>query len=95
MHSRTSSEVTQSLSDYIEDLKDVQKENFDMKLKVFFLEERLGVGIGGESMRKLSEDNIELKVFDETLLINLLDILNIFIRLSLPKVRRMLKTSLL
>ena len=95
MHSRTSSEVTQSLSDYIEDLKDVKKENFDMKLKVFFLEERLGVGIGGESMRKLSEDNIELKVFDETLLINLLDILNIFIRLSLPKVRRMLKTSLL
>ena len=87
--------MTQSLSDYIEDLKDVQKENFDMKLKVFFLEERLGVGIGGESMRKLSEDNIELKVFDETLLINLLDILNIFIRLSLPKVRRMLKTSLL
>ena len=87
--------MTQSLSDYIEDLKDVKKENFDMKLKVFFLEERLGVGIGGESMRKLSEDNIELKVFDETLLINLLDILNIFIRLSLPKVRRMLKTSLL
>ena len=62
VQSRRSSEVTRSLIGYFDDLKDIKKENFDLKLKVFFLEERLGIGIGGESMKKLSDDNIELKV---------------------------------
>eukprot|EP00092_Neocalanus_flemingeri_P019937 GFUD01021595.1.p1 GENE.GFUD01021595.1~~GFUD01021595.1.p1 ORF type:complete len:424 (-),score=104.66 GFUD01021595.1:36-1238(-) len=62
VRSRRSSEVTRSLVGYFEDLKEIKKENFDLKLKVFFLEERLGVGIGGESMKKLSENNIELKI---------------------------------
>ena len=48
---------------YLEEIKDIKKDNFDLKLKVFFLEERLGIGIGGVSVKRLSDENIELKVF--------------------------------
>merc|ERR1711970_962903 len=39
-----------------------KKENLDLKLKVYFLEERMGVGIGGQTMKQLSDDNIELQI---------------------------------
>ena len=51
------------MTGYLEEMKDIKKDNFDLKLKVFFLEERLGIGIGGVSVKRLSDENIELKVF--------------------------------
>ena len=51
------------MTGYLEEMKDVKKDNFDLKLKVFFLEERLGIGIGGVSVKRLSDENIDLKVY--------------------------------
>ena len=62
INTRRSTELTNSMTGVLEEKKEMKKENFDMKLKLFFLEERLGIGIGGETMKKLSDENIELKV---------------------------------
>ena len=51
------------MSGYLEEIKDIKKDNFDLKLKVFFLEERLGIGVGGVSVKRLSDENIDLRVF--------------------------------
>jgi hypothetical protein len=63
VHRRSSQELSNSMTGYLEEMKDMQKDNFDLKLKVFFLEERLGIGIGGVSAKRLSVENIDLKVF--------------------------------
>jgi hypothetical protein len=49
------------MRDYEENFKEMRKENFNLKLRIFFLEERMGLG------RKLPRDelaanNLELKV---------------------------------
>jgi hypothetical protein len=62
VHRRRIQELSNSMSGYLEEIKDIKKENFDLKLKVFFLEERLGIGIGGVSVKRLSDENIDLKV---------------------------------
>ena len=46
----------------LEEMKEIKKENFELKLKLFFLEERLGISVGGDSMKNLSDENVELKV---------------------------------
>ena len=63
VHRRRSQELSNSMSGYLEEIKDIKKDNFDLKLKVFFLEERLGIGVGGVSVKRLSDENIDLRVF--------------------------------
>ena len=46
---------------YEDSLKSVKKENFNLKMKIFFLEERLANGNGG-STKALINTNTELKV---------------------------------
>ena len=50
-----------TMRDYEESFKEMRKENFNLKLRIFFLEERMGIG------KKLPRDelaanNLELKV---------------------------------
>ena len=59
---RTDSDVSNSLSAQLDEIKATKKENFDLKMKIFFLEERLGVGNGGKSMKELLDENVQLKV---------------------------------
>ena len=50
-----------TMRDYNESLREMNKENFNLKLRIFFLEERLA--LGKESSReKLLASNIDLKV---------------------------------
>ena len=42
-------------------MKEMKKENFNLKLKIFFLEERLAVGNENRNVGLLA-DNIDLKV---------------------------------
>ena len=47
--------------DYEDSVKEMKKENFNLKLKIFFLEERLAVGKENKNVGLLA-DNIDLKV---------------------------------
>ena len=51
-----------SVSGYVEKMKFYQKENFDLKLKIFYLEERLGAAATGNAVKRLSDENVRLKV---------------------------------
>lgn len=57
-----------SLRDYDEKLHALQKENFNLKLRLFFLEEKSPTTVGGGGSTKNSEDdtlfkqNVDLKV---------------------------------
>jgi len=62
VHTRRSAELTNSMSGVLEEVKEIKKENFELKLKLFFLEERLGISVGGDSMKRLSDENVELKI---------------------------------
>ena len=50
-----------TIRDYDESLKEIKKENFNLKLRIFFLEERLVIG-RENSNDKLIASNIDLKV---------------------------------
>merc|ERR1712013_764174 len=62
VHTRRSAELTNSMTGVLEEMKEIKKENFELKLKLFFLEERLGISVGGDSMKNLSDENVELKI---------------------------------
>ena len=47
--------------DYDESQREIKKQNFNLKLRIFFLEERLALG-GENSNEKLIASNIDLKV---------------------------------
>lgn len=47
--------------DYEDSVREMKKENFNLKLKIFFLEERLAVGNENKNVGLLA-DNIDLKV---------------------------------
>ena len=49
------------MRDYEDSVKEMKKENFNLKLKIFFLEERLAVGNENKNVGLLA-DNIDLKV---------------------------------
>ena len=49
------------MRDYEDSVKEMKKENFNLKLKIFFLEERLAVGKENRNVGLLA-DNIDLKV---------------------------------
>ena len=50
-----------TIRDYDESQRMIKKENFNLKLRIFFLEERLALG-GENSNEKLIASNIDLKV---------------------------------
>ena len=50
-----------TIRDYDESQREIKKENFNLKLRIFFLEERLALG-GENSNEKLIASNIDLKV---------------------------------
>ena len=49
------------MRDYDESFKEMKKENFNLKLRIFFLEERLGQG-KKTSVEDMANSNLELKV---------------------------------
>ena len=49
------------MRDYDDTFKEMKKENFNLKLRIFFLEERMGLGQGG-GREELARENLELKV---------------------------------
>ena len=49
------------MRDYDESFKEMKKENFNLKLRIFFLEERLGLG-KKTTAEELANANLELKV---------------------------------
>ena len=53
------------MRDYDETFREMKKENFNLKLRIFFLEERLGTG-KKTSADELANTNLELKVQVET-----------------------------
>ena len=50
-----------TMRDYDESFKEMKKENFNLKMRIFFLEERLGLGKKTTS-EELANANLELKV---------------------------------
>ncbi|XP_076378265.1 phosphodiesterase 4D interacting protein centrosomin isoform X2 [Megalopta genalis] len=53
-----------TMKDYEDQLQALQKENFNLKLRIYFLEERMGItSVDGNAIKK----NIELKVENESL----------------------------
>jgi len=50
-----------SMKDYDEGFKEMKKENFNLKLRIFFLEERLGLG-KKTNAQDLANANLELKI---------------------------------
>ena len=52
------------MRDYDDTFKEMKKENFNLKLRIFFLEERLGTG-KKTSAEELANSNLELKVWKE------------------------------
>ena len=50
-----------TMRDYDDTFKEMKKENFNLKLRIFFLEERMGLGQGG-GREELARENLELKV---------------------------------
>ena len=55
-----------SIRDYDESQREIKKENFNLKLRIFFLEERLALG-QEKSSDKLLASNIDLKVMKKSL----------------------------
>lgn len=51
-----------TMKDYEEQLGSLRKENFNLKLKVYFLEERLDASNSPSSQEDILKKNIELKV---------------------------------
>lgn len=49
------------MRDYDDSFKEMKKENFNLKLRIFFLEERLGSG-RKTTADELANNNLELKV---------------------------------
>ena len=49
------------MRDYDESFKEMKKENFNLKLRIFFLEERMGLG-KKNTTEELAAANIDLKV---------------------------------
>ena len=49
------------MRDYDDSFKEMKKENFNLKLRIFFLEERLGSG-KKTTIDELANSNLELKV---------------------------------
>ena len=49
------------MRDYDDTFKEMKKENFNLKLRIFFLEERLGTG-KKTTAEELANNNLELKV---------------------------------
>ena len=50
------------VKEYEEQLQQLQHENFNLKLRVFLLEERMGKALGRGDAAEIIKDNIELKV---------------------------------
>ena len=50
-----------SMKEYDESFKEMKKENFNLKLRIFFLEERLGLG-KKTNADELLASNMDLKV---------------------------------
>ena len=55
------------VKEYEEQLQQLQHENFNLKLRVFLLEERVGKALGRGDAAEIIKSNIELKVDNETL----------------------------
>ena len=55
------------VKEYEEQLQGLQHENFNLKLRVFLLEERVGKALGRGDAADIIKHNIELKVENETL----------------------------
>ena len=56
------------VKEYEEQLQQLQHENFNLKLRVFLLEERVGKAMGGRAdAADVIKNNIELKIESETL----------------------------
>jgi hypothetical protein len=50
-----------TMRDYDESFKEMKKENFNLKLRIFFLEERMGLG-KKNTAEELVATNLDLKV---------------------------------
>lgn len=50
------------MKEYEEQLGSLKKENFSLKLRIYFLEERMGQKYDKEDKEELYKTNIELKV---------------------------------
>lgn len=61
------------VKEYEEQLQQLQHENFNLKLRVFLLEERVGKALGRSDAADIIKNNIELKVENETLKKSLTD----------------------
>lgn len=55
------------VKEYEEQLQQLQHENFNLKLRVFLLEERVGKALGRSDAADIIKNNIELRVENETL----------------------------
>lgn len=64
---RTSPIRGRTMKEYEEQLGQLQKENFNLKLRIYFLEERMDHMSGSDDKEKFVKENIELKVKSETL----------------------------
>ena len=53
------------MRDYDDTFREMKKENFNLKLRIFFLEERLGTG-KKSTAEEMANANLELKVQVET-----------------------------
>ena len=51
-----------TMRDYDDSFKEMKKENFNLKLRIFFLEERLGGSGKKTTADELANNNLELKV---------------------------------
>ena len=54
------------MRDYDDSFKEMKKENFNLKLRIFFLEERLGGSGKKTTADELANNNLELKVSTAT-----------------------------
>ncbi|XP_049816824.1 centrosomin-like isoform X2 [Schistocerca nitens] len=64
---RTSPNRGRTMKEYEEQLGHLQKENFNLKLRIYFLEERMDHMSGSDDKEQIVKENIELKVKSETL----------------------------
>ncbi|XP_044727228.1 centrosomin isoform X2 [Chrysoperla carnea] len=65
---KTSPMRIQSVKEYEEQLNTLMKENFNLKLRIFFLEEKMGRILSGpKDMEEAVKQNIELNVENETI----------------------------
>lgn len=77
----------QSVKEYEEQLNTLMKENFNLKLRIFFLEEKMGRILSGpKDMEEAVKQNIELNVS-----MNILKTLNYVLTLKLVSSRSKMK----